>query len=153
MIKAGLKHKGFAIIDVISPCVTFNNHKGSTKSYQHTYKYYHKAVHADFIPPSEEIMAAYDEGSTMDVELHDGGHIRLRKLDEAYDPKDRIGAISKVMESQMSDEILTGLLYINEDGQDMATQNRLEERPLNEIPYEELNPGAAKLRDLQGAFR
>jgi len=153
LIKAGLKHKGFAIIDVISPCVTFNDHKGSTKSYAHTYKYYHKAVHADFIPPSAEIKAAYDEGDTMSVELHDGGSIQLRKLDKTYDPRDRADAFSKVLASQASDEVLTGLLYIDETQEDMHAQNNMEDRPLNEIPYSELNPGAQKLKDLQKIFR
>ena len=153
MIKAGLKHKGFAIIDVISPCVTFNNHKGSTKSYEHTYKYYHKAVHADYVPASEEITTAYAKGEAMDVELHDGGFIRLKKLDENYDPHDRVAAISKVLESQTSDQVLTGLLYLDETGDDLHAQNNMEDRPLNEVPYEDLTPGPEKLRELQAAFR
>lgn len=153
LIKAGLMHKGFAIIDVISPCVSFNDHKGSTKSYAHTYKYYHKAVHADYVPPSREIKAAYDEGDVMPVELHDGGHIRLRKLDPDYDPTNRAAAFTKVLESQQSDEILTGLLYLDETLQDMHALNRMEDRPLNAIPYAELNPGAAALKELQKGFR
>ena len=153
LIKAGLKHKGFAMIDVISPCVTFNDHKGSTKSYAHTYKYYHKAVHADFVPPSKEIKAAYDEGDAMRVQLHDGGHILLRKLDRDYDPTDRGAAFAKVLANQADHEILTGLLYIDESREDMHAQNNMEDRPLNQIPYAELNPGSARLRDLQKEFR
>ena len=153
LIKAGLKHKGFAIIDVISPCVTFNDHKGSTKSYAHTFKYYHKAVHADYVPPSEEIMAEYDEGSVMPVELHDGGHINLRKIDQSYDPTDRGAAFARVIESHASNEILTGLLYLDEAQPDMHERKHMEARPLNEIPYTELNPGAQKLKDLQAEFR
>jgi len=153
LIKAGLKHKGFALIDVISPCVSFNDHKGSTKSYEHTYKYYHKAVHADYIPPTAEIMTAYDEGSTMPVELHDGGKILLRKLDPDYDPTDRGAAFSRIIQSSASDEILTGLLYIDETKDDMAAQNNLESRPLNQVPYSELNPGPEALKALQKAFR
>ena len=153
LIKAGLKHKGFAIIDVISPCVTFNDHKGSTKSYEHTFKYYHKAVHADYVPPSTEIKAEYDEGSVMPIELHDGGYIKLRKIYPDYDPTDRAAAFAKVMESNASDEILTGLLYIDESMPDMHVHNRMESRPLNQIPYSELNPGAAKLKELQAGFR
>jgi 2-oxoglutarate ferredoxin oxidoreductase subunit beta len=97
LIKAGIAHRGFALIDVISPCVSFNDHKGSTKSYAHTYQYYHKAVHADYVPPSEEITAAYDEGETMPVELHDGGSILLRKLDKDYDPTNRASAMEKLL--------------------------------------------------------
>ena len=153
LIKAGLKHKGFALIDVVSPCVSFNDHKGSTKSYAHTYEYYHKAVHADYIPPSAEIVTAYEEGAIMPVQLHDGGMIQLRKLDEDYDPTSRVSAFTKVMESQARDEILTGLLYIDESQKDMATQNRLGGRPLGQIPYAKLNPGLDKLKALQAGFK
>ncbi len=153
LIKAGLKHKGFALIDVISPCVAFNDHKGSTKSYAHTYQYYHKAVHADYVPPSEEIMTAYGEGELMPVELHDGGTIRLRKLDGEYDPRDRAAAFAKVLDGQDKDEILTGLLYINEDQPDMHARKNTGPRPLNQIPYAELNPGAEKLAALQMTMR
>ena len=153
LIKAGLMHRGFAIIDVISPCVSFNDHKGSTKSYEHTYKYYHKAVHADYVPPTKEIKTAYDAGDVMPVELHDGGVINLKKLDPDYDPRDRAAAFTKILASQASDEILTGLLYIDETLQDMHALNRMEDRPLSQIPYDELNPGAAALKDLQKNFR
>ncbi len=153
LIKAGLKHKGFALIDVISPCVSFNDHKGSTKSYAHTYEYYHQAVHADYVPPTDEIKASYDEGDVMPIELHDGGIIQLRKLDQNYDPRDRAAAFQKVMDSKATQEIVTGLLYIDETQPDMHEIQKMEDRPLNEIPYSELNPGAEKLKALQGAFR
>ena len=153
LIKAGLKHKGFALIDVISPCVSFNDHKGSTKSYAHTYEYYHKAVHADYVPPGEEILAAYDEGEVMPVELHDGGTIQLRKLDQDHDPSDRASAFGRVSESQARNEILTGLLYIDETQADLAEHNKLGHRPLNQIPYSELNPGSKALKELQAGFR
>ena len=153
LIKAGLKHKGFAIIDVISPCVSFNDHKGSTKSYAHTYKYYHKAVHADYVPPSAEIRTAYNEGEVMPVELHDGGHIVLKKLDPDYDPTNRGEAFSKIMQSKESDQVLTGLLYLDESQDDMAKQNNLEARPLNQIPYSELNPGPEALKKLQAGWK
>jgi len=153
LIKAALKHKGFALIDVISPCVSFNDHKGSTKSYAHTYEYYHKTVHADYVPPSEEIRASYDEGDVMPVELHDGGTIQLRKLDADYDPTDRGAAFTKILAGQETNEILTGLLYIDETRQDMHARKDMEDRALNAIPYSELNPGAAKLKELQAGFR
>ena len=152
LIKAGLMHKGFALIDVISPCVSFNDHKGSTKSYAHTFKYYHKAVHADYVPPSEEIRASYAEGNVMPIELHDGGVINLRKLDSGYDPTDRASAFSKVLESQQSEEILTGLLYIDETTADMATRKNLPGQPLSTYPYAELNPGNAALKDIMKGF-
>ena len=153
LMKAGLKHKGFAIIDVISPCVSFNDHKGSTKSYAHTYEFYSKAVHADYIPPSEEIKASYDEGEVMPVELHDGGYIQLRKIDADYDPTDRGAAFNRIVGSQDKDEILTGLLYLDETQPDLHTTQNMEDRPLNEVPYTELNPGADSLKALQAEFR
>ncbi len=153
LIKAGLKHKGFAIIDVISPCVSFNDHKGSTKSYAHTYKYYHKAVHADYVPPSAEIMTNYEAGEVMPVELHDGGRILLKKLDPDYDPKSQAAAFSKIMASKDAKQILTGLLYLDETKEDMATQNNLSDRPLNQIPYSELNPGPEALKELQAGWK
>ena len=152
LIKAGIKHKGFAMIDVISPCVSFNDHKGSTKSYAHAFKYYHKAVHADYVPPSDEIRASYEDGECMPIELHDGGVINLRKLDNGYDPTDRASAFSKVLQTQDTDEILTGLLYIDEKTPDMATRNKLPARPLNTFPYAELNPGADALKAIMEEF-
>jgi len=153
LIEAGLKHKGFGLIDVISPCVSFNDHKGSTKSYAHTYKYYHKAVHADFVPPSQDIKVKYDDGEMMPLELHDGGIIRLRKLEKGFDPRDRAAATMALAKAQQNKEILTGLIHIDESLKDMHELNRMEDRPLNEIPYAELNPGAAKLAELQKGFR
>ena len=152
LIRAGLMHKGFALIDVISPCVSFNDHKGSTKSYEHTYKYYSKLVHADYIPPAEEIKAAYDVGEYMPIVLHDGGEIILRKLDPSYDPSDRSSAFSKITNNNTK-EIATGLIYINKNLSDMAEQNNLQERPLNQIPYKELNPGLDNLKEIQKSFR
>ncbi len=153
LIKAGLKHKGFGLIDVISPCVSFNDHKGSTKSYAHTYKFYHPAVHADYVPPSKDIEASYKAGEVVPVRLHDGGEILLRKIDKHYDPRDRAAAIANVMKAQESKEIVTGLLYIDETQKDMHEMARMSETPLNELAYEELNPGADKLKELMKGFR
>lgn len=154
LIKAGLKHKGFGLIDVISPCVSFNDHKGSTKSYAHAYEYYHKAVYADYVPPSREIKAAYDQGDMMPVELHDGGMIQLRKLEHGYDPRDHASAIANVTQANAAQEILTGLIYIDESQVDMCSLHKMEDdRALNAIPYDELNPGVDALHQLQGVFR
>ena len=92
LIKGAIMHKGFALLDIISPCVTFNDHEGSTKSYAHTREHYHHVIDADFVPPAEEIKAAYDEGSAMPVELHDGSKIVFRKVDKDYDPTSRAAA-------------------------------------------------------------
>ncbi len=153
LIKAGLKHNGFGLIDVISPCVSFNDHAGSTKSYAHTYKYYHKAVHADYVPMSKEIKTSYDAGSSVPVKLHDGGSIVLRKIDEDYDPYDRGAAYAQVVERAAKGEIVTGLLYVDETQEDMAATNKLASRPLNTMPYDELCPGNAELTALQNRYR
>ena len=89
LLKAGLSHRGFSAIDVISPCVTFNDHEGSTKSYEYTRQHFHPAIATDYIQPSEEILTQYDEGDAMPVKLHDGSQIVLRKVKRDYDPTDR----------------------------------------------------------------
>jgi 2-oxoglutarate ferredoxin oxidoreductase subunit beta len=109
-------------------------------------------VHADYIPPEEEIKTAYNAGESMPITLHDGGEIVLRKLDADYNPKDRASAFSKIINNKIK-EIATGLIYINENLADMAEQNNLEARPLNQIPYKELNPGSDNLKEIQKSFR
>jgi 2-oxoglutarate ferredoxin oxidoreductase subunit beta len=89
LLKGALKHKGFSLLDIISPCVTFNDHEGSTKSYAHTREHYHHVIDADFVPPAEEIVAAYKEGDTMPIKLHDGSQIMFRRVDRQYDPTSR----------------------------------------------------------------
>ena len=108
LIKAGLMHKGFAMIDVISPCVTFNDHVGSTKSYEFTREHYHEAVHADFVPVRQEIQASYAEGEVLPVQMHDGSHIRLRKLAREYDPTHRGKAFEYLRTKLREGEHVTG---------------------------------------------
>jgi 2-oxoglutarate ferredoxin oxidoreductase subunit beta len=153
LIKAGLMHKGFALIDVISPCVTFNDHAGSTKSYAHTYKYYHPLVHTDFVAHADEITGEYAEDGEMRVTLHDGGELRLRKTDDNYDPRDRAQAIETLMTGESNGEIRTGLLYLNEDLPDMHAANKLPETPLNALPFDALCPGTGALASLQKRYR
>ncbi len=98
LIQGALKHKGFALVDVISPCVTFNDHDGSTKSYAHTRRHFHHVTDLDFIMPAEEIRASYDEGEAMPVEMHDGSKIVLRKVDAGYDPTSRAIAFKYLRE-------------------------------------------------------
>ncbi|MDH3646879.1 MAG: 2-oxoacid:ferredoxin oxidoreductase subunit beta [Gammaproteobacteria bacterium] len=153
LLKAGLKHKGFAMIDVLSPCVTFNDHEDSTKSYAHTRQFYHPAVHTDFIPPAEAITINYAEGDVVTVELHDGSKLVLCKVQPSYDPHDRAAALSYLEKSEAKGEIVTGLLYIDENRSTMHAVNNSAVKPLREIPYEDLNPGAAKLVELQSRYR
>lgn len=153
LIKAGIRHKGFAMLDVLSPCVTFNDHEDSTKSYAHTRQFFHRAVYADFVPPAKEIWAKYDEGETLPVELHDGSHILLRKVDREYDPTDRGAAFSYLQRRQAKGEIVTGLLYIDEHKGDFHELNGTPDEPLMSVPYEKLSPGREVLKQIQKGYR
>lgn len=153
LIKGAIMHKGFALLDVISPCVTFNDHEGSTKSYAHTREHYHRVIKTDFVPPSEEIVAAYEAGDTMPIKLHDGSKIVFRRVDKDYDPTSRAAAFSFLRDSVNAGEIITGLLYIDEETGDMHDLSGSVSEPLSKIPYEELNPGADQLASLMDQYR
>src|SRR6187549_512410 len=153
ILKAALSHKGFALIDVISPCVTFNDHEGSTKSYLHTRKHLLKVVQADFVPPAQEITAQYEEGTTITVTLHDGSTVRLRKLAPDYDPSDRARATELLEHHRQRGEVATGLLFVEKRAADMHDISGTTDVPLSKVPYEKLCPGKAELDKLQQAFR
>jgi len=153
LLKAGLSHKGFAVIDVISPCVTFNDHEGSTKSYSYTRQHYHPAIHADYVPPAAEIRAQYDEGEAMPVELHDGSQIVLRKVAGEYDPTDRAGVYSYLEQYQQAGEIVTGLLYYDDSLMEMHDISEIVDEPLSKIDHAKLCPGGAALKSLQTVWR
>lgn len=153
LLKAAIKHEGFALIDVLSPCVTFNDHEDSTKSYAYTRQFFHRAVHLDYVAPAEEIKAAYDEGDVMPLQLHDGSRILLRKVSKDYNVQNRGAAIDYIRAHHRKGEIVTGLLYIDEGEPDMHGLNRTTARPLSEVPYERLCPGSVTLTKLQQRFR
>jgi 2-oxoglutarate/2-oxoacid ferredoxin oxidoreductase subunit beta len=153
LIKAGIRHRGFALIDVVSPCVTFNDHEASTKSYAHTREFRHPVILADFIPPAEEIKAAYDEGAVLPVELHDGSKILLRKVASDYNAANRGAAIDYIRTRHRNGEIVTGLLYIDESEPDLHGVNGTVSMPLNELEYAALCPGADALTNLQERYR
>jgi 2-oxoglutarate ferredoxin oxidoreductase subunit beta len=153
LLKAGLAHRGFALIDVISPCVTFNDHEGSTKSYLHTRKHLLQLVSADFVAPAREITADYDAGATVNVTLHDGSTVRLSKVERDYDPTDRRAVFASLQQRQGRGEVSTGLLYVDKGGGDVHEMNGTTDTPLAQVPYEKLCPGSAALDKLQEAFR
>jgi 2-oxoglutarate ferredoxin oxidoreductase subunit beta len=153
LIKAGFSHKGFAIIDVISPCVTFNDHEGSTKSYEYTRQHFHPAIQADYVPPSEEIKAQYNEGEAMPVTLHDGSKIILHKIAGEYDPTDRALVYSYLEKSQQAGEIATGLLYYNDSLKEMLELGNVVDEPLSRVDYSKLCPGNDALQALQDVWR
>ena len=153
LIQGALMHNGFALVDVISPCVTFNDHEGSTKSYAHTRQFYHHVVDMDFIPPAKEIKAAYDEGSAMSVELYDGSKIVLRKIDQKYDPTSRAAAFGYLREHFNAGEITTGLLYIDESRQEMNDLMGNVDTPLAHLPLETLRPAKGELHKILNRYR
>jgi 2-oxoglutarate ferredoxin oxidoreductase subunit beta len=153
LIKAGMKHRGFAVIDVISPCVTFNDHEGSTKSYEFTRKHSMTAIYTDFVPPAKEIRAEYEAGKAMPVRMHDGSQIVLRKADGAYDPTNRVAAFEYIQEHQRAGEIVTGLLYIDETKPDMHELANTPPGPLASLPFSKVCPGSKTLASIQSRFR
>jgi 2-oxoglutarate/2-oxoacid ferredoxin oxidoreductase subunit beta len=153
LIQAGLRHRGFALIDVLSPCVTFNDHEGSTKSYEFVREHYEEAVHADFVPPAETITAEYAEGAAMPVTMHDGSRIVLRKLDASYDPTSRAQAYSFLREKLRIGEYVTGLIYIDESSKDFHESNATAATPMNRLPYEKLTPGKAGLEKILARYK
>ena len=153
LIKAGLSHEGFALIDVLSPCVTFADHDGSTKSYAHSREHLREVMRADFIPREKEIEVDYPQGSATSVQLHDGNRITLRKLAADFDASDRGAAISYLEESQRRGEIVTGLLHVSSEAGDLHDVANTVQQPLSEVPYEQLCPGGAALDALFDAYR
>jgi 2-oxoglutarate ferredoxin oxidoreductase subunit beta len=152
ILKAALSHRGFALVDVISPCVTFNDHNGSTKSYLHTRKHMRPATETDFVPPASEIVAEIGKEVATSVILHDGSVVRFKSVPKDYDPTNR-HAVTNFLDEQPEGEVLTGLLYIDETAPDMHELNQTPEIPLTAIPYETLCPGSAALAKLQEEYR
>jgi 2-oxoglutarate ferredoxin oxidoreductase subunit beta len=153
LLKAALSHKGFALIDVISPCVTFNDHEGSTKSYLYTRKHLLQLIQADFVPFASEITAEYAPGTVTSVRLHDGSVVRLRKVADDYDPTDRRQAAEHVELHRNRGEVATGLLFVDKQASDMHDVNNTTDVPLSRVPFEKLCPGSAALDEFQKAFR
>ena len=154
ILKAGLRHDGFAMVDVISPCVTFNDHEASTKSYLYTRQHYHEVAPVDFVPLRREIAATGQaEGAVRSVTMHDGSTVHFRMLAEDYDPTDREAAYHYVRAAQERGEVATGLLYIEQGMADMHQLNGTVDRALTSVPYEALCPGNAKLQELMEEYR
>jgi 2-oxoglutarate ferredoxin oxidoreductase subunit beta len=151
ILKAAIAHRGFALVDVISPCVTFNDHNGSTKSYLYTRKHMQKTTEADFVPPASEILATIGQSGTTTVTMHDGSVVRFTAVPAHYDPTNRQQVLTYLQENR--DAIATGLLYVDESVADMHEMNRTPATPLSQLPQEKLCPGAAALHELQEDFR
>ena len=153
IIKAGLSHNGFAMLDVISPCVSFNDHEGSTKSYKYTREHEVDLADVDFVPLRKEITAPETGESSMSVTMHDGSIVRFRKTAGDYDATNRENAYTHVRACQKRGEVATGLLFIDESGQDMHAANNTVAQPLMEVPFEKLCPGSKALGELMAEYR
>jgi 2-oxoglutarate ferredoxin oxidoreductase subunit beta len=151
ILKAAIAHRGFALVDVISPCVTFNDHDGSTKSYLYTRKHMQKTTEADFVPPASEILASIGPSGTTTVTMHDGSVVRFTAVPKDYDPTNRQQVLNYLQQNH--DAIATGLLYVDESVADLHEMNRTPATSLSRVPQEKLCPGAAALNELQEDFR
>jgi len=153
LIKAAVQHRGAAFLDVISPCVAFNNHAGSTKSYDYVRAHNESVNFLDFMPARAPIQSEGAPGSVDTVRLHDGGVIRLRRLHEDYDPHDK-GAVMSCLEAhRLKGEVVTGLLYVDESEYDLHEAQRTVPVPLNALGDRELVPGNAALAKLNASLR
>jgi len=134
MLKAAIAHKGTVMLDVVSPCVTFNDHEGSTKSYKYVKEHEETLQDVSFVPHFEDINVEYDPGSTIQVTMHDGSRLHLRKLEEDYDPTDRIHALTRLTEAHDKGEVLTGVFYVNPKAPSFIDLLNIVDQPLATLP-------------------
>jgi 2-oxoglutarate ferredoxin oxidoreductase subunit beta len=140
LLKGALAHRGTSMLDVISPCVTFNDHEGSTKSYSYVKDHDEPLADVSFVPYFEDISVDYDPGSSMDITMHDGSHLLLRKLEESYDPTNKIEALRLLTESHDKGEIITGLFYVNTKQENFLTLLNVVDAPLATLPESKVRP-------------
>ena len=153
MLKAAIAHKGTVMLDVISPCVTFNDHEGSTKSYKFLQDHDEPINEVGFVASFDDIEVDYDSGEVYDVEMHDGSQLRLRKLLEDYDPTDKANAVRTLMEAQEKDEVLTGVFYINTQKPTFIDQLNMVDEPLATLPESVTRPPKSVLESLMANLR
>jgi 2-oxoglutarate ferredoxin oxidoreductase subunit beta len=153
LLKAAIKHQGFAFLNVISPCVTFNNNAGSTKSYDYVREHVESTATMDFVPYEREITTQYEAGAINDLLMHDGTKIRLHKLAKDWDPMDRFSAMTAIHHAKQKGEILTGLLYIDKDSDDLHKMINTTDTPLNKLAENNLCPGSEALASLNASLR
>lgn len=153
LIKAAMSHPGFALLDVLSPCVTFNNNAGSTKSYDHIREHIQATAAVDFVPEREEITVDYAEGKSTSVVMHDGSLVQLHKLSPHWDPINRDSAMERVQKAKNKGEILTGLLYIDPESQPLHRMLDTVDAPLNTLREDVLIPKTEALDKINQSFR
>ncbi len=151
MLKAAIAHKGTVLLDVISPCVTFNDHEGSTKSYKFMQEHDEAVGEVGFVPHFEDIAVEYDHDATIDVPLHDGSHLRLRKIHQDYAPTDKVQAMKMLMETHEKGEVLTGVFYVNTQKPDFSTLLNMVDEPLATLSEERTRPSRKVLTEIMEA--
>jgi 2-oxoglutarate ferredoxin oxidoreductase subunit beta len=145
MLKAAIAHNGTVVLDVISPCVTFNDHEGSTRSYKYMQEHDEPISEVGFVPHFQDIDVEYDPGTTVNVRMHDGSQMRLRKLHEDYDPTDRVSAMSALMTAHAKEEVLTGVFYVDTQQPSFTELLNLVDEPLGTLPESRVRPSREKL--------
>jgi 2-oxoglutarate ferredoxin oxidoreductase subunit beta len=145
MLKAAIAHRGTVMLDVVSPCVTFNDHEGSTKSYKYMKDHEEPIQDISFVPAFEEIDVDYDPGTTVQVTMHDGSRLRLTKLEEEYDATNRIRAITRLHEAKDKGEVLTGVFYVNPEAPTLIDMLNVTDQPLATLPESMVRPGKEAL--------
>jgi 2-oxoglutarate ferredoxin oxidoreductase subunit beta len=153
LIEAALMHPGAAFIDVLSPCVAFNNHAGSTKSYDYVREHNESVNRVDFVPYAQEITRSFEPGTVQDVLQHDGSVLRLRTLNAEFDVNDRIAAMNYLHQRQAIGEVVTGLLHIAPDPDDLHSHLNTALGPLNLLDEAMLCLGAAALDRINASLR
>jgi 2-oxoglutarate ferredoxin oxidoreductase subunit beta len=153
MLKAAVAHKGTSMLDVVSPCVTFNDHEGSTKSYAYMKDHDEPLHEISLVPAREDISVEYAPGTTVDVRMHDGSTLRLRKLDETYDPRDRVRALTRIAEAHGKGEVLTGVLYVNTGAPTFLDLLQLPAEPLATLPQDRVRPPREALQKILDEYR
>jgi len=145
ILKAALSHRGLSIIDVVSPCTTFNDHEGSTKSYGYMKDHEEPLHEIDFVPAYDDISVEYEEGTVQEVQLFDGARLRLKKLARDYDPTDRLQAVMLLHEAQKAGDVLTGVLYVDNDAPTFIDMLKMVDEPLARLPQERVRPSREAL--------
>jgi 2-oxoglutarate/2-oxoacid ferredoxin oxidoreductase subunit beta len=153
MLKAAVAHRGTSMLDVVSPCVTFNDHEGSTKSYKYMKDHEEPIQDINFIPAFEEINVDYDAGATVQVTMHDGSRLQLHKIEEDYDPTDRIRAIARLHEAHEKGEVLTGVFYVNPTAPTFMDVLNVIDEPLATLPESVVRPGREVLEEVMEELR
>ncbi len=153
MLKAAIAHKGTSMLDVISPCVTFNDHEGSTKSYKFTKDHDEPLQEVSFVPSFEDISIDYDPGATVDVSMHDGSRLRLKKLEEDYDPHDRANALRRLTLAHEKGEVLTGVFYVNPQAPSFMDLLNVLDEPLATLTEDRVRPSRQVLEECMEELR